>query len=99
MGVPEIGTKKWNSQPRRAMVMATKRAIARKRAMESKDNNKSMATETTTMTTTPTKTKNTTRTMTMVMMTTKNPTTMTKTTRVRWLEAAGEGKEGSSSGG
>ncbi len=34
----------------RAMAMATKRVVARKRAMVSNDNNKTMATETTTMT-------------------------------------------------
>jgi hypothetical protein len=70
----------------RAMGMAMKRVIARKRAMASYNDNKMMATETmlTTTTTKATNTTMTTLTLTMMMKT----TTKTEKTLVRWWRLA-----------
>jgi hypothetical protein len=84
----------------RAMAMATKRAIVRKRAMGSNNNNKTMVTKATTTTKTIIATNTTTR---MMMMMPKMKTkTKTKTTTemttmtVRWqrLVVAGGGSRG-----
>ncbi len=93
----------------RAMAMVTKRAIARKGAMASNNDNKTMATETTTTTTMTTATNATTTTtmQTMTMKTTtKGATTMVRRQQLaaarggwRWLAVAEEGNEGSGSGG
>jgi hypothetical protein len=65
----------------RAMTMATKRAIERKRVLVSKEDNKMTATETMTMTTI-TMARNTTRMVTKLTMTTKKTTK--KITMMTW---------------
>ncbi len=76
----------------RVMVMATKRAIARKRAMVSNNDNKTTTTETTMATTTTTAT-NTTMTMIMLPMMMKTTMKTAKTTlQRRWLAVADSGR-------
>jgi hypothetical protein len=78
----------------RAMAMATKRAIARKRVIASNNDNKTMATETMTTTTTLMAT-NTMTTMTTLMMMTKTTTKTAKTmVRRQRLAVAGGGRGG-----